>query len=192
MPPIAHPVLLDISPELETPRLLLRIPRQGDGSAVCAAVKASYAQLYPWLLWPERLATPELAETEMRRAAAHFILRERLFYLLCARGDGHLVGALTIDNFDWNTPRCELGYWLYSDETGKGYMAEAVRAVTAFCFTRLQMERVEIWCAARNPASARVAQRAGYTLQARVRNAYRDKDGNLTEAECYAALPPAE
>jgi RimJ/RimL family protein N-acetyltransferase len=189
MPPVINPILLDIPPELETPRQLLRIPRPGDGLAIYEAVKVSHAQLYPWLFWTERLTTPENAESEMRQAGAHFLLRQDMVYLLFAKDDPRLLGTVTIHHFDWGVPACELGYWLHSGETGKGYMVEAVQAITEFCFVYLQMERIEIWCDTRNPASARVAQRAEYSLQTRVKNAYRDNDGNLTDADCYFKLP---
>ena len=192
MPPVSNPILLDIPAELKTPRLLLRIPRPGDGLAIYEAVEVSHEQLYPWLFWTERITSPERAEIEMRQAAAHFLLRQDMVFLLCMQDDDHLLGAVTVHHFDWSVPACELGYWLHSGETGKGYMAEAVQAMTAFCFDYLHMERIEIWCDTRNPASARVAQRAGYSLQTRVKSAYRDNDGNLTDADCYFRIRSGE
>jgi RimJ/RimL family protein N-acetyltransferase len=159
--------------------------------AIYDAVQASREELNRWLSWPDRLATPELAETEMRRAAGNFIFRTHFLFLMYAKTDGRLVGAMTVHHIDWSIPNCEMGYWLHTGETGKGYMVEAVRALTYYCFTHLHMVRVEILCDTRNQASARVAQRAGYTLESHVKNIYRDNDGNLTESERYFMLPPS-
>lgn len=189
MPSIDNPILLNIPSEFETPRLRLRVPRSGDGAALHEAVQASYEALTAWLAWPERVATPEMAETEMRRAAANFILRTHMIYLMYAKEDNTLVGVVMVHHLDWDIPCCEIGYWLHTGSTGKGYMVEAVQALTQFCFEHLQMERVEIRCDPRNIASAKVAQRAGYTRLGLLPRAYRDFHGNLTDSEYYFMVP---
>lgn len=190
MPPVENPILLDIPSEFETARLRLRVPRPGDGADIHHAVEASREALDVWLSWPERIATPEMAETEMRRAVANFILRSHLLYLMTAKDDAALVGVVMIHHLDWDIPSCEIGYWLHTGFTGKGYMVEAVIALTEFCFTHLHMERVEIRCDPRNVASAKVAQNAGYTRMGVMKNAYRDNQGNLTDSEWYFIVPP--
>lgn len=191
MPVVDNPILLDLPNEFETERLLVRVPRQGDGAAIYEAVTASYAEFAPWLSWPERATTPERAEAEMREAAGNFMLRKYLVFLLFSKGSGRLVGGLTVHHLDWHVPSGELGYWLRTSETGKGYMVEAARAMTDYCFRYLFMERIEIWCDTRNQASARVARRVGYTLEARTKNSWRDKAGHLVEEECYVMLRPS-
>lgn len=191
MPSVENPILLDIPSEFETPRLLLRVPRPGDGVDMHRAVEASREALDVWLSWPERIATPELAETEMRRAVANFILRSHMIYLMVAKENAVLVGVGMIHHLDWEIPSCELGYWLHTGHTGKGYMVEAVTALTEFCFNHLFMERVEIRCDPRNVASAKVAQNAGYTQLGVLKNAYRDNQGELTDSEWYFIVPPS-
>ena len=190
MPVVENPILLDIPSEFETPRLRLRVPRAGDGQEIYHAVQASRETLDLWLSWPERISTPELAETEMRRAVANFILRSHMLYLMVAKENAALVGVGMIHHLDWEIPSCELGYWLHTGETGKGYMVEAVTALTQFCFNHLLMERIEIRCDPRNIASAKVAQKAGYTRMGILRNAYRDNQGELTDSEWYFIVPP--
>jgi RimJ/RimL family protein N-acetyltransferase len=60
--------------------------------------------------------------------------------------------------------RLEIGYWLRSDATGKGYATEAARAMLELALTVPGMLRVEIHCDARNVASAAVPQRLGFRL----------------------------
>jgi RimJ/RimL family protein N-acetyltransferase len=50
------------------------------------------------------------------------------------------------------------------------------------------MRRVEIRCDARNAPSAAVAERAGYTLEARLRQHRRAPDGTLADTLVYARL----
>jgi RimJ/RimL family protein N-acetyltransferase len=60
--------------------------------------------------------------------------------------------------------RAEIGYWLRSDETGRGLVTEAARAVLDVARTVPQFGQVEIRCDARNAASAAVPPRLGFVL----------------------------
>lgn len=79
-------------------------------------------------------------------------------------GDGVLLGAvgLTIDAGNRNA---ELGYWIRTDEWGRGYATEAAVASVAFAFGPLGLHRVHASCLRRNPASARVLEKAGLRLE---------------------------
>lgn len=59
-------------------------------------------------------------------------------------------------------PSLELGYFLVQAATGKGYAAEAARAVLRYAFETLQVGRVDLQCRADNLASQRVAERGGF------------------------------
>jgi len=64
------------------------------------------------------------------------------------------------------------GYILRPDDWGQGYMAEAVRAALEYGFTRLGLDRVELWITEDNVRSQRLAQRLGFTLRGRFRQHY--------------------
>ena len=76
--------------------------------------------------------------------------------------------------------RAELGYVLAQEYWGTGLMPEAVRRVIRFCFERIDLNRVEARCIAKNRASARVMEKAGMsyegTLRRReyIKGAYKD------------------
>jgi ribosomal-protein-alanine N-acetyltransferase len=78
--------------------------------------------------------------------------------------DGVLIGAvgLTIDPENRNA---ELGYWIRTDAWGRGYATEAAVAAVAFAFGTLHLHRVHASCLRRNPASARVLEKAGLRLE---------------------------
>jgi RimJ/RimL family protein N-acetyltransferase len=62
----------------------------------------------------------------------------------------------------------ELGYWLREDQTGRGLVTEASRAVLAMAATLPRLSLVEIRCDARNAPSAAVPQRLGFVLASTV------------------------
>ena len=57
-----EPILLNVAHEILTPRLLLRVPRAGDGERVNAAIMDSINELSRWMIWMHRFFQ-DLAET---------------------------------------------------------------------------------------------------------------------------------
>jgi len=188
------PVLLELPSSVDTPRLLLRVPRAGDGARLHEAVRDSLPELRRFLAsipWVACEQTPEASETYCRNAAANFVARRDLPFLIFERTGGALVGATGLHRPDWNTPKIEIGYWVRTSHTGRGYIAEAVQALTRYAFEHLGAVRVELITDEANAASRRVAQRCGFTLEGVLHNERRAPDGSLRNTCIYARLDAA-
>ena len=81
-----------------------------------------------------------------------------------------------------------LGYWLGEPYWGRGIMTRAVRAMTEWGFSELDLLRIYAYVFESNPASARVLEKAGYTLEATLRKSV-VKDGQVMDQLLYAILP---
>ena len=186
------PLLIDVPERIETPRLVLRAPRPGDGAALNAAVCASIDALRPWMPWAGAAPTPAQSEAWCRTMAARFALREELTLLIFERladgGAGALAGCSGLHHIDWTVPRFEIGYWRRTDRGGRGYVTEAVLALDRLAFERLGARRVEIRTDSRNERSARVALRAGFRLEGVLRNASLGADGTPRDTSVYARV----
>jgi RimJ/RimL family protein N-acetyltransferase len=185
---VAQPILLDFPDHFSTERLHLRAPRPGDGAVIYQAIQESLHTLQPWMPWANPAPRPEDSELYARRAAARFILREELNFLILRREDEVLAGATSLHSIDWSVPCFEIGYWLRASFEGLGYMTEAVGRLTAFTFEHLGAQRIEIRCDARNTRSAAVARRVGYTLDARLQREARAPDGTMRDTLVFAQL----
>ena len=183
-----NPLLLPIPEEIETPRLLLRAPRAGEGGILNEAVCVSLPQLQPWMPWAQTAPTTEESETVTREFIARFITREELNYRIWLRGTSVFAGALSLQRLDWNVPKFEIGYWLSSLCTSRGYMTEAVRALSEMAFSELGARRIEIRCDARNVRSANVAKRCGFTLEGTLKNFALGAAGELRDAQFWARV----
>lgn len=185
----ASPPDSPVPSSLITERLLLRAPRGGDAPLVHAAICESFESLSRWMPWARRL--PDISESEMfvREARTRFSNREELNFLIFPRERGQLLGAIGLHTIDWSVPRFEIGYWLRDSACGKGIITEAIRALTAVCFERLEAERMEIRCDSRNERSAAAARRAGYTLEAVLRHQARDNGGGLRDTLVFVRFP---
>jgi len=65
----------------------------------------------------------------------------------------------------------EIGYWLAKPLWGRGVMTEAVRVFSDYLLTQQNLLRLEALVYEPNTASARVLEKAGFTLEARLRKA---------------------
>ena len=81
----------------------------------------------------------------------------------------------------------EIGYWLAEPFWGRGITAEALAAVTALAIQQHGLTRIFAVPFAWNAPSCRVLEKAGYVLEARLRNSA-VKDGKLTDQMQYAFI----
>jgi len=67
--------------------------------------------------------------------------------------------------------KVEIGYWLGKSFRGRGVMTDACREVVRYSFRELELNRVEIRCAAGNRASRAIPSRLGFTHEATLKEA---------------------
>lgn len=155
-----------------TERLLIRPWRADDAEALHPILVANYEHLAPWI--PQRVATPApvpaLAERLAGFAAEFEADREWRFAIL-RPDEATLLGE--IDLFPRSasgrvhvadSDRAEIGYWIRADETGRGFVTEAVRAMIDVARQVGRFSHLEIRCDARNAPSAAVPKRLGFQL----------------------------
>jgi RimJ/RimL family protein N-acetyltransferase len=93
--------------------------------------------------------------------------------------EGKLAGAVDFKSTDWNNGETEIGYWTHPAFRGRGIMVEAVTAMAHYALTEADLERVVVRVAPGNTASARVAEKAGFTREGVARNAGYIHDGRV-------------
>jgi RimJ/RimL family protein N-acetyltransferase len=183
------PILNDFPDAFETQRLLIRAPRPGDGLELNTAIRETFEDLKPWMAWATAIPSVQENEARLREAAAEFAKRTNLWLLAFHKDSGKLALSSGLHDIDWAVPRFETGYWCRSGFQGQGYVSEAVRGITVFCFELLQAKRLSIRCDARNERSRRVAERAGFRYEGTLRNAELATDGSLRDTMWYSLIP---
>jgi ribosomal-protein-serine acetyltransferase len=180
-----NPLLFDIPEEIESERLLLRVPRAEDGAVVNASVRASFEQLKRWMPWAQEIPSVEDSEEFARLARIKFLSREELPFLLFLKQTSTHIGNMGLHDIDWKVPRFEIGYWLHTAHCGKGYMTEAVGSISHFAFTTLNAARIQIRMDDRNEPSYRVAERCGFQLECVRHWDARGNDSSLRDTRVY-------
>ena len=102
--------------------------------------------------------------------------------------DGEAVGGTGIElGADVFHRSAEIGYWLGEPFWGRGIATEVLRALTDYAWATFDIIRLEAGVFSWNPASARVLEKAGYTLEARHRKNV-TKDGETIDRLVYALV----
>ncbi|MFO0548567.1 MAG: GNAT family protein [Polyangiaceae bacterium] len=85
---------------------------------------------------------------------------------------GVVAGCIGADGRDDVERRTvELGYWLGQPYWGRGIATAAVRAFVPWIWETLDVLRIEACVFSFNPASARVLEKSGFTLEGRLKHA---------------------
>jgi len=109
-------------------------------------------------------------------------------YAIAARDDGELLGSIALAHFVWLHGRSEVGYWLARAARGAGHATRAVRLICGWGFDALGLERIELHAAVDNPASQRVAERAGFSREAVLRSRWTTYAGERHDMVCFGLL----
>ncbi|MGR3434447.1 MAG: GNAT family N-acetyltransferase [Shimia sp.] len=192
-----EPYLLDVPVPIRTPRLVLRPPRAGDGSALAEAMGEAYDTLHPWFHAAmgsrQRETSAAWQNVVTSRAIAAFVARERLTYLTW-EGEA-LIGIVELKP-DWRVGRQSLSYWLRPGHTRRGLGREAVGAVVRHAFDALDARFVTVSHAAPNARSAKLIAALGFERTAHRKLDYEMPDGTLVDEIGYtlshAARLPAQ
>jgi RimJ/RimL family protein N-acetyltransferase len=106
-----------------------------------------------------------------------------------------LLGSVSLHSIDRDQADAEIGYWTVPAARGRGVAAAAVDAACRWAFETLPVDRIELCHAVENTASGRVAEKAGFTYEGRLRRSYRYGDGVKHDELLWARLsddpPPA-
>ncbi len=179
-------ILIDIPMPIRTPRLMLRPVQPGDGVHMFAAKQESFAELRKWMPWAKELGTAEDSEITAREAYAKFIRREDIMIAGFEQDSGQFVIGTGLHRFNWDLRIFEIGYYVRTSATGKGYASEASNALTRYAFSALSASKVTIGHAAENHASARVIEKLGFEKEAVLRKDAILPDGTVTDHHWYA------
>lgn len=167
--------------EITTAGLLLRPWRTADAPAVLAA-----------LVDPDIVRWNGQGVTDLAQAAGWIARRadrsdgSHVSLAVTDGTDGTLLGSVSVHQIRHDN--AAVGYWTAAPARGRGVAGRALHALTGWAFTHLDLHRIELCHAVANPASCRVAERAGYRLEGTLRESHRYGDGHRHDEHLHARL----
>ena len=170
---------------IETERLVLRVRTVADAVDIfeyASRPEVSYPAGFP----PVQTLEDEIYYLE-------HILPERnqkdnlpAGYGIVVKGTDTVIGSVDF-NHRHADDVLEVGYTMHPDYWGRGYVPEAARALIDEAFKGLCLYKIELTCFSYNVQSQRVAEKLGFTLEARIRD-HKDAQGNRCDSLIYGLL----
>lgn len=176
-------------PTLTGGRVRLRLPLAGDYRAWAALRSESRAFLEPWEpSWADDELDYAAWRQRLTRYRADFAQGASVPFFIFEKTSGDLLGGITLGSIRRGVSQCgHLGYWIGERYAGRGYMFEAVQAVTRHAFDDLGLHRVEAACIPGNVRSTRVLEKAGFRPEGTLRS-YLKINGQWRDHCLYARI----
>lgn len=143
---------------VETDRLLIRLPEDGDAPAYHAI--HSDPDVTRWLGGPR----PNSVEDELERIASRRSAHEETGFTMWTveeKSTGEVVGLAGLFPVETVGPDVEVAYHFRKDRWGKGYATEVAQACLEYGFEVAGLDRIVGLVAPGNTASARVLEKCG-------------------------------
>ncbi|MDQ1627637.1 MAG: hypothetical protein QOI54_1381 [Actinomycetota bacterium] len=170
--------------EIAAGRLQLRAPVDADATDALLMLQDPAVRL--WNPAPEVL---DLADArEWCRRGANWADGQHATFVVIDATTGRLLGNVSLHSIDSEQHDAEIGYRVAPWARGAGVGTDAVAAATRWAFGTLDLVRIELAHAVVNPASCRVAEKAGYLLEGTLRQSYIYGDGMRYDEHLHARL----
>ena len=171
-------------PTLETERLVLRPLRISDARDLYAYARDPEVSRY--VLWSPHTS---LAQSRQFLRAAIRQYRRGMpgSFAITLRENGRMIGTVGFMWVNWEYRSGAVGYSLGREYWNRGLMTEALRAVVAFGFDDLRLNRIEAQHDTDNPASGRVMEHVGMRCEGILRQRLMNK-GKFVDVRLCAIL----
>jgi RimJ/RimL family protein N-acetyltransferase len=175
-------------PRLDNPlsdgEVALRAWTEADADAIVAPLNEP--EIARWTRVPAPYTRAD-ADEFFARVRSRLTSGEELSLAIASATTGELLGSIGL-RVGWENRRGELGYLVFTPARGNGVATRAVGLLARFGFERLGLGRVEVLVATGNPASQRVAEKAGFTREGVLRS-YMLSGGERLDMVSFSLLP---
>jgi len=137
--------------------------------------------------WDGELPDEAEARANLEREAAAWREGSWAVFRIVDAATDQVVGGINLRFGEHEI--AEVSYFLSAAVRGRGVATRAVRLVSGWAFDELGIERIELRVHPENPASRRVAERAGFTREGVERGSRAWPDGTRFDSIVFSLLP---
>ncbi|MHB9847988.1 GNAT family N-acetyltransferase [Streptomyces sp. Tue6028] len=153
--------------------LELRPWRADDADALVAAGQDPAIRRWNRLIVP----SPAEARTRVERMHERWRNERGAIWAIAPHDGGRAVGLIGWGDIDLADGSAEIVYWILPAGRGRGVAVEATRRLSQWAFDELGLHRLLLCHSVANPASCRVAAKAGFCVEGTMRSALLHEDG---------------
>ncbi|KAB1157780.1 GNAT family N-acetyltransferase [Flavobacterium luteum] len=154
-------------------------------SSIFDMVDMNRTHLRQWLPFVDSMQTIAFADNFVKGTMKRNI--ERSEYAFVIIENEITIGRIGVYKIDTQNKIGEIGYWIVEDAQGKGIVSKSCKAVIDFCFSVLELNRIEIKCGIENLKSRTIPERLNFKHEGIIRQGellY----GNFIDLNLYSLL----
>lgn len=171
-------------PVLKTERLVLSCPELTDAKALFDLRSdeefMKYLGKYP-------MKEVREAEDYIQRIQDQFQAKQGISWKIATQDNPQFIGYIGFWQIEYEHYRTEIGYGINRNFQGKGYMKEALTALTHYAFNSLNIHSIKADIDPLNVASRQLLLACGFKKEAYIRENYYF-DGKFIDSEYYGMI----
>ncbi|RHW43263.1 N-acetyltransferase [Neobacillus notoginsengisoli] len=171
-------------PRLETDRLLLREITMDDAPCIFACFSNEEVTRYYGF---ETMHTIDQAEKLIKFFSEKYEDKAGIRWGIERKSESGLIGTIGFNSWSIKHKGAEIGYEVHPDYWRKGYISEALRAVFAYGFEAMDLNRIGAVVFPENEASNKLLLKAGFQKEGLLRE-YIYQNGTPHDAYVYSLL----
>ncbi|MBD1565439.1 GNAT family protein [Vibrio sp. SA48] len=162
-----------MSPDFQiiTQRLELKLITVDEAQSLADCVSHS-PTLHQWIDWCHPHFTLDEAQRFLIATRLNWVKVQALGFGIYLKESDQLIGMVAVNEFYHTFNMASLGYWMSDAKQRKGYAKEALDALIEFCFSKLELTRLEIVCDPDNLPSQQLALACGAKMEALAKNRF--------------------
>jgi ribosomal-protein-serine acetyltransferase len=147
--------------------LKLELITENHAQPIFDMVDANRAHLRPWLPFVDRMQTVEFAQNFVKGCLQRN--KDGNEYAFVIVENSTVIGRIGVYKIDGQNKIGEIGYWIVEGFQGKGIVVKSCKAIIDFCFSNLQLNRIEIKCGTENLKSKTIPEKLNFTKEGVIR-----------------------
>ncbi len=112
-------------------------------------------------------------------------------WAMAKRADNSAFGRIAVQNVDFISGSADVAYWVLRESRGEGFAPLALTALCEWAFNQLGLHRMQSLHSVRNRSSCRVADKAGFDLEAVLKSDALYRDG-WHDSHLHVRLRPSQ
>lgn len=133
------------------------------------AVDNNRQHLSPFLPWVHNMQSVADFDNYIQHCHALFEDGNEVSFVILS--DDIVIGRIGLHYINDHNKCAAIGYWLTENETGKGIITKACKALISYGFQELGLQRIEIKAAVENIKSQAIPQKLNFTKEGILRQA---------------------
>lgn len=151
------------------PQVKLELTSESHADGLFEALTHNREHLSTFLPWVDHMQSVDDFHSYIKTCQSLYQQGKEVSFVILA--NDVVVGRIGLHHINNQNKCASIGYWLAKNETGKGTITKACKALISYGFQELELQRIEIKAAVENVRSQAIPEKLNFTKEGILRQA---------------------